>query len=92
MAINSYGQFLIMQYTIDDTRQDFDEKMKTYDYKIDKLTVLIKKMTDHNRNLNQFPENMDSPNLQYPNTVVLANNYAPLLKGENPTKMVACRL
>ena len=35
-----------MQATIDTNRQDYDEKMKTYDSKLDNLAEIMEKMMD----------------------------------------------
>ena len=40
------GQILIIQATIDDNRQESDEKMKTYDPKLDNLTATMENFMD----------------------------------------------
>ena len=52
MDNNSDGKLLIMQATIDDNRKASDEKIKTYDSKLDKLTEMIENMMVKNQNLN----------------------------------------
>ena len=68
-----------MKATIDDRRQDSDEKMKTYDSKPDKLVSMIKNMMNKNQDWNSSPESMDPPSAQDTTTVVLSNKKAPTL-------------
>ena len=56
MDNKSYEQFLVMQYTIDEIRQDSDEKTNKYDYKLDKIMAMIKYMMEQNQNYNNHQE------------------------------------
>ena len=77
-----------MQAKIDKNRQASDKKIKTHDSKLDKLTALIKKMTDHNQNLNSFTDKMDSPKSEDLNTVVPSRKKYPSLESGNSKKIV----
>ena len=57
-----HDQFLIIQDTIYSNRQDYYNKMKKRDSKIDNLTAIVKKMMDNIQIDNSSPYNMDSPN------------------------------
>ena len=48
MDKNLDDEFLIMQATMDYNMQVYDEKMKTYDYKLENLTEMIEKMMVQN--------------------------------------------
>ena len=80
-----------MQDTIYANRQDYDEKMKIYDSKLENLTAMIENIMDQIIILNHSPENMVSPKAQYPTTMVLAKKEAPPSEGGNSTKIGAMR-
>ena len=59
MDNESFVQFLTTKATVDDNRHPYDDKMKTYDSKLDKLKEIIKNMMDQNQNSNSSPDKMD---------------------------------
>ena len=73
-------QFLVMQATVDDNKQDYGEKMNN-------LTVMVKKIMDHIQISNSSSDNMDSPKAQGLITEVSANNKSPPLEGVNSAKI-----
>ena len=72
-------QFLIIQDTIDDNKQASDEKMNTYDSKLDKTM-------NHNKNSNYSSDRMDLSKSHDPTTMLPANKEAPILGCRNSKK------
>ena len=71
----------------DENTQASDEKLKTYESKLDKLTEMTKNMMDHNQNSDSSLDNMGSPKSQDPNSVVPYNKKSPPLEGGDSAKI-----
>ena len=82
-------QLLIMQDTIEEKRQDYDEKTKNT---TEDLTSMITSMVDQIKISKSSPEKRDSSKYQDTTTMLLDNNRAPPLEGVHLQKMVACGL
>ena len=76
-----------MKATIDFNRQDYDEKMKKQNYKLDKISAMVENITDQIQISNHSPENMDSPKVQDLTTLVPDKKKAPHLEGGHSTKI-----
>ena len=76
-------QLLIMQDTIEEKRQDYDEKTKNT---TEDLTSMITSMVDQIKISKSSPEKRDSSKAQDTTTMVLDNNRAPPLEGVHSTK------
>ena len=62
MDNKSDDHFLIVHYTIYDNIQSSDEKMNTYDSKLDKFTIMTEIMMDYNQDSKSLPQRNDLPN------------------------------
>ena len=81
--INKFDeQLLIVQATIEASRQDYDEKMKNL---TEDLKSMITSMMDHITIPIYSPDHKDLSKDQYPTTVVLDKRRAPPLDGGHST-------
>ena len=85
----SDDHLLIVQGTIESSRQDSDKKAKNL---TEDLIEMIASMMDQIKILKSSPDKKDSPKAQDPNTVVPDNNKSPPLEGGHYKRMVACGL
>ena len=61
---------------IDASKKESDEKMKTYDSKLDNITAMMENIMDKIQISNYSQENMDSPKFHYLTTAVPDNKKA----------------
>ena len=76
-----------MQSKIDSNRQEYDEKMNTYDSKLDNLIAMMGDMMDQIEFSQSSPDNKDSPKLQDHAAVAPYKNKDPPLEGVHYTKI-----
>ena len=84
MDNKSDDQLLIMQATIEASRQDSDMKMKKL---TEDITATIASMMDQIKNSKSSPDKKGSPKAQCPTTAVPANKKSPPLEGGHYTKI-----
>ena len=82
MEKNIDDHFLIIQYLIGDNKQytdDLKNTLKKYDSGFTKIKTVLKQLMVQNQNFS--PDKVDSPKVQDPDTLVLANKRSPPLEG-----------
>ena len=77
-------QFLVIQDTVEDNKQEADEKLT---HITENLKVLTAFMMDHTKNSKLSPAQKDKSTPPYPNTVVSSNRRYTQMDGVNSTKI-----
>ena len=86
MDNKSDDQFLVVQAKIHANRQEFDDKMKTHDSKLDNLTEMMENIMDQIQISDYSPDKMHSPKAQDPTTVATDDKKStPLEYGHSKT-------